>query len=45
MLMLYVEGVAAIKLSDPSEIPSPQGNESWHVIDADGRTIASYMIH
>jgi len=42
MLTLYVDGIPAIKLRDKSEIPAPQGNESWRVVDAKGKTIAAY---
>lgn len=42
MLTLYVNGVPAIKLGNPSEIPAAQGEESWRVVDDHGRTIASY---
>ena len=43
MLTLYVDGVPAIKLGNRSEIPAQQGNESWRVVDADGRTVATYL--
>jgi hypothetical protein len=43
MLTLYVEGIPAIKLGSASEIPAAQGNESWRVVDANGRTIAAYL--
>ncbi len=43
MLTLYVEGIPAIKLSNRSEIPARQGNESWKVLDADGKVIAAYL--
>lgn len=43
MLTLYVNGIPAIKLSDISEIPPPQGNESWRVIDSTGKTVAAYL--
>ncbi len=42
MFILFVNGVPAIKLGKKSEIPARQGNESWQVIDAQGKTIASY---
>lgn len=44
MLTLYVEGIPAIKLGNTSEIPAPQGNESWRVVDAEGKTIAAYLL-
>ncbi len=43
MLTLYVNGIPAIKLGNQSEIPAHQGNESWRVVDADGRTVAAYL--
>jgi hypothetical protein len=43
MFTLYVDGVPAIKLGDTSEIPAPQGRESWRVVDAQGKTIAAYL--
>lgn len=43
MLILYVNGVAALKLGGTSEIPKHHGNESWKVIDEYGRTIDSYQ--
>lgn len=42
MFTLYVNGVPAIKLGNVLEIPSPQGEESWRVVDAEGRTVAAY---
>ncbi len=43
MLTLYVNGIPAIKLGSTSEIPAPQGDESWLVVDAEGRTVAAYL--
>ncbi|MDP2804911.1 MAG: hypothetical protein Q8O24_03110 [Gallionellaceae bacterium] len=43
MFTLYVDGVPAIKLANTSEIPAPQGIESWRVVDDNGRTIAEYL--
>jgi hypothetical protein len=43
MFTLYVEGIPSIKLGSETEIPAQQGNESWRVVDADGRTIAAYL--
>lgn len=43
MLTLYVNGIPAIKLGNQSEIPAPQGDESWRVVDADGKTVAAYL--
>ena len=42
MFTLYVNGIPVIKLAGMSEIPAPQGKEAWEVVDAEGRTIASY---
>jgi hypothetical protein len=42
MFILFVNGIPSIKLGKKSEIPARQGEESWQVIDAQGRTIASY---
>jgi len=42
MFILFVNGIASIKLGRESEIPPHQGHESWQVIDAQGKTIASY---
>ena len=42
MFILYVNGVPSIKLGKKSEIPARQGTESWLVIDAQGKMIASY---
>ena len=42
MFILYVDGIPAIKLGGKSEIPARQGEESWLVKDAHGRTIAAY---
>jgi hypothetical protein len=42
MFILFVDGVPSIKLGKKSEIPARQGKESWLVMDAQGRTIASY---
>jgi hypothetical protein len=43
MLTLYVEGIPAIRLGNQSEIPAPQGTESWRVVDAEGKTVAAYL--
>lgn len=43
MLILYVNGIPAIRLSSKSDIPVRRGRESWMVIDAEGRTVASYQ--
>jgi hypothetical protein len=42
MLTLYVEGIPSIKFRDKSDIPAQQGNESWKVVDDEGRVIATY---
>ena len=42
MLTLYVEGIPAIRLGSTVEIPARQGDESWSVVDAEGKVIASY---
>ena len=42
MFTLYVEGIPSIKLGSKAEIPAPQGNESWKVVDAEGTVIAAY---
>lgn len=42
MFTLYVNGIPAIKLGSESEIPAQLGDESWRVVDASGRTIATY---
>ena len=43
MFTLFVNGVPALKLSGIYDIPSPQGEEAWKVVNAEGRTIASYQ--
>ncbi len=43
MLTLYVEGIPSIKLGSRSEIPPKLGDESWKVIDAEGKIIAKYL--
>ena len=43
MFILFVNGIPAIKLGGKSEIPTRQGEESWLVVDTEGRTIASYQ--
>ena len=43
MLTLFVNGIPVLKLAELSEIPAPQGNESWQVIDEEGQAIASYQ--
>jgi hypothetical protein len=43
MFTLFVNGIPALILAGISEIPARQGRESWQVVDADGRTIASYQ--
>jgi hypothetical protein len=42
MFTLYVEGIPSIKLGNKSEIPPKLGKESWKVIDAEGKVIATY---
>lgn len=42
MFTLFVNGIPVLKLSGISEIPAPQGNETWEVVDEEGRMIASY---
>ena len=42
MFTLFVNGIPVLKLSGISEIPSPQGKETWQVVDEEGQTIASY---
>ncbi|MFA6015851.1 MAG: hypothetical protein WC742_12365 [Gallionellaceae bacterium] len=44
MLTLYVNGIPAIKLGSKSEIPQRQGDESWRVVDAKGKTVAAYLL-
>jgi len=43
MFTLFVNGIPALKLSGISEIPARRGRESWLVVDAEGKTIASYQ--
>ena len=43
MFTLFVNGIPVLKLAGISDIPAHQGNETWHVIDEEGRTIASYQ--
>ena len=43
MFTLFVNGIPVLKLSGISDIPSPQGKETWQVVDEEGRTIASYQ--
>lgn len=43
MFILFVNGIPALKLGGISEIPTPQGEEAWRVVDLEGRTIASYQ--
>lgn len=42
MFTLYVEGIPSIKLASTSEIPPKLGDESWKVLDAEGKVIAAY---
>jgi len=42
MFTLFVEGIPSIKLGSRSEIPPKKGEESWKVIDAEGKVIATY---
>jgi len=42
MFTLYVQGIPAIKFVNKSDIPARQGNESWRVVDAEGKVIATY---
>ncbi len=43
MFTLFVNGIPVLKLSGISEIPASRGNETWEVVDEEGRTIASYQ--
>ena len=43
MFTLFVNGIPVLKLAGISDIPAHQGKEAWEVVDADGRTIASYQ--
>ncbi len=43
MFTLFVNGIAAIKLTKKSEIPARRGKEPWLVVDANGNTVASYF--
>jgi len=43
MLILFVNGIPALKLGGPSEIPSHQGMEPWQVRDESGRTVDFYQ--
>jgi hypothetical protein len=42
MLILFVNGIPAIKLASRADIPPRAGRESWWVVDDRGRTIAAY---
>ena len=43
MFTLFVNGIPVLKLAGLSDIPAPQGNEAWQVVDEEGQTIASYQ--
>lgn len=42
MFTLYVEGIPSIKLGSIAEIPPKNGEESWKVVDIEGKVIAAY---